>query len=118
MEQKLEPLFRVRVLVEYDPTYQVHVARCLETGSVVTADDAETAWEMIRELLDDEISYAIEHRNLSNLFSSPAPLDIWVRWRDLVRNSQVPTENVMIKAQELRFDRPEVETEVAMARTI
>ena len=67
-----EPLFTLRVLTELDETYGVYVSRCLETGHVVTADDKTTASSMMQELLQDEITYAVEHQNFPNLFSEPS----------------------------------------------
>jgi hypothetical protein len=73
-------LFSLRVLLRYDKKYAVHVAQCLETGNLVTADTSNEARAMIKELLEDEIAYALKHRNLKNLFSSPAPLEVLVQW--------------------------------------
>jgi hypothetical protein len=80
-ESFLNPL---RVLAEYDTTYNTHVAYCLETGSVVTAENADDLKSMIKELLEDEISFAIANKNLTNLFSTPAGFDIFVKWQEAV----------------------------------
>src|ERR1700730_12855593 len=74
------PFFRLRVLIEFNQKYGVFAAHCLETGNVVTADSSVEAKEMIKELLEDELCFAIEHNNLRNLYSSPAPMEIWKRW--------------------------------------
>lgn len=71
-------LFRFRVLVETEGP--IWVATCLETGSVATADDQDTVREMIREVLDDEWRHNIEHCNVNNLLSTPAPISTWARW--------------------------------------
>lgn len=76
---------KLRVLAEYNSTYNTFVARCLETGSVVTADDFDTLKSMIVELLEDEVTYAIEHDNLGNLQSAPAPVEVWVKWQKAAR---------------------------------
>jgi hypothetical protein len=110
-----EPLLSLRVLSEYDKQFGVHVARCLETGHVVTADDATTAIDMMREILEDEINFAIEHQNLPNLFSTPASFDVWVRWRRAVAGQKRKPEMILlnIDARELRLDNePEVSTEL------
>jgi hypothetical protein len=110
-----EPLLSLRVLSEYDKQFSVHVARCLETGHVVTADDANTAIDMMRELLEDEINFAIEHQNLPNLLSTPASFDVWVRWRRAVAGQKRKPEMILlnIDARELRLDNePEVSTEL------
>ena len=83
-------LFRLRVLAAWDSEYKVFVARCLETGSVVTADDAETVENMIQEVLEDEINFALENDNLANLFSSPAPFEIWEQWRKAMKAGKEP----------------------------
>lgn len=83
-------LFRLRVLSAWDSECRVFVARCLETGSIVTADDCDTVTDMIKEVLEDEITFAMEHNNLSNLFSSPAPLEIWEQWRKAVKAGAEP----------------------------
>lgn len=73
-------LFSFRVLLRYDQKFGVHVAQCIETGSVVTADRQEDSKAMIIELLEDEIAFALENNNLANLFSSPAPVEVWTQW--------------------------------------
>jgi hypothetical protein len=97
-----ERLFNLRVLIEFDSTYNAHVARCLETGSVVTADDEATLKSMITELLEDEISFALDNDNLANLFSTPAPLDVWFKWDQEIRKGVKPDFlplNIRIKEQ-------------------
>lgn len=84
----LAPLFDFRVLLRFDLKYKVHVAQCLQTGSTVTSDSAEEALEMMKELLEDEISFAIRHNNMKNLYSSPAPLEVHLQWL------QAATENL------------------------
>ena len=105
----------LRVLVEYDQKHKFFVAYCLQTGSVVTADDQDTAVDMIKELLVDEVSYAIVHSNLRNLFASPAPLEIWKKWSTNAAKHGSQREKVVIVARELRLDEPEMEVNVARA---
>jgi hypothetical protein len=76
----LATLFDLRVLLRYDTKYNVHVAHCIQTGSVVTSDSQDDVLEMMKELLEDEISFAIRNKNLKNLFSSPAPLEVHLQW--------------------------------------
>lgn len=79
----MEPMFRFRVLIDFEIRGDVFVARCLETGSVATAADAETAEDMMVELLVDAITFAVDHNNLAkSLCSSPMPLEVWFRFRD------------------------------------
>src|SRR5438045_1187257 len=76
----LQPLDPLKVFVEYDTQYQVYVAQCLQTGHLVTADDAATAKEMIRELLADEVSLAVKNNDISSLLSNPAPMELWFKY--------------------------------------
>ena len=81
IKEKILPMFQFRVLIEHDEKYKAWVAYCLETGSVTTADDADTVESEIIELLEDESSYAIQRKNLANLFNSPAPFEKWEAWQ-------------------------------------
>jgi hypothetical protein len=110
-----EPFIPLRVLVEYDQKYKFFVAHCLQTGNVVTAEDADTAEEMIKELLVDEVTYAITHNNLKNLLSSPAPMDVWKRWSVTAAQNGTKTFKLDIVARELKIDEPDV-SEVKVAR--
>src|SRR5258708_1238430 len=85
-ESFLNPL---RVLAEYDTAYKTHVAYCLETGSVVTAESFDDLKSMMKELLEDEISFAITNKNLTNLFSTPAGFDVFVKWQEAVEKNGV-----------------------------
>ena len=109
------PLFEWRALLEYDSKYKIFIAHCLETGSVVSADDPDTAKEMIKELLEDEITYAIERKSLKNLLSSPAPLDVHIRWQQAAEKTPPEKMTLNIRAEELRLDRPDVETRIDFA---
>lgn len=80
-------MFNLRVLLRYDEKYGVHVAHCFETGSLVTADTSDEAKEMIRELLEDEIDFALKTRNVKNLFSTPASLEVLVQWMEAARSN-------------------------------
>lgn len=111
-----EPFIVLRVLIEFDTKYKFYVAHCLQTGSVVTADNVENTEGMIKELLEDELSYAIVHGNLKNLFSTPAPLEIWKKWSIAAAKSQPKKVKLNITATELRLDEPElVPPEVKLA---
>lgn len=114
-KQSEVPFFRVRVLLEFDETYKVFAAHCLETGNVVTADSTEEAREMIKELLEDEISFAIEHRNLKNLYSSPAPLEIWQKWMQAAKEKTPEIIHLNSSAHEIMLD--DEPTEVTIAQT-
>lgn len=90
--KELIPMFNLRVLLRYDSKYKVHVAHCIETGNVVTAESEEEARAMIKELLEDEISFALINENLKNLFSSPAPMDVLVEWMNAARDGKETVE--------------------------
>jgi hypothetical protein len=112
------PFFRLRALIEFNQKHNVFAAYCLETGNVVTADSSEEAKEMIKELLEDELCFAIEHNNLRNLYSSPAPMEIWKRWHRAARENGVTTEPLNISAQEIRVNESESEyNEVTLVET-
>jgi hypothetical protein len=112
--QEESPLFMFRVLIEFDSGYNTFVARCLETGSVATADDANIVEDMIKELLLDEVTFAIEKNNLANLYSSPAPLDVWMRFRRAQQRQQGVLPKPMHKA--IRAQNEEVPAEIEIAR--
>lgn len=86
----LTQLFPLRVLGEYDKKYEVFVSYCVETGSVTTADDMDTAVDMMKEVLEDEISRALASKNFGNLFSTPAPIEVREKWAQLA--AQNPTQ--------------------------
>jgi hypothetical protein len=79
---KPEPMFRFRALIERDEERGIFVGQCLETGSVCTADDADTAQDIMAELLEDEIAFNLDHDNLANLLNCPAPSRIWLNYID------------------------------------
>ena len=113
MPTKMEsPLFRFRVLIGFDSSYNTFVARCLETGSVATAGDAETVEDMIKELLIDELMFALEHNNLANLYSTPAPIDVWLKFRQATQNG-VPSKPMQ---RAVRAREEEVPTEIKIAQ--
>jgi predicted RNase H-like HicB family nuclease len=113
MDQKTEPLFIFRVLIEWSNDYNVFVARCLETGNVATASSTEVAEDMIKELLIDEVTFAVNEDNIENLYSSPAPLEIWMRYRSAVQ--QGVSSKPMQRA--IRATNEEVPAEIQVARS-
>lgn len=105
MSEIFDPAFIVlRVWAYRHSTYGIHVAQCLETGSIVTADDYSVVEEMILELLEDEVSHAIQHWNMTNLFSSPAPFDYWLKYHDAEKNGA----QVKVCNYQIRFGRMEI----------
>lgn len=83
-------LFNFRGISKWDSEHEMFVAYCLETGSTATTDESrEEAMQMLYEVLEDEVQHAIKHKNLTNLFSAPLPLDFWKEWLDGA-NSTIP----------------------------
>jgi hypothetical protein len=115
--QLLDPL---KVFVEYDTQYRIYVAQCLQTGHLVTADDPETTREMITELLEDEVSYAVKNNDISNLLANPAKMELWFKWELSAKTAPDKLVQRTIKIvhgevpQELRLlvGQAEVETEI------
>lgn len=103
--------FRLRILARYDEHFKIYVAQCLETGSVATADDQDTLLEIMTELLEDEIGFALQHKNLSNLFSTPAPHDVWIKWRKAAKKGNLQTLPLNVEIKEL----PDEETSAGVA---
>lgn len=115
--QLLDPL---KVFVEYNAQYGIYVAQCLQTGHLVTADDQEMAKEMITELLEDEVSFAVKKNDISSLLANPAPLELRIKWELAAQTNKLDERKIKIHgevAQELRLllGQAEVETEVKIA---
>lgn len=122
----LQPIDPLKVFLEFNEEYQVYVAQCLQTGHLVTADEPDMAKEMITELLEEEVSRAVQANDLSRLLSHPAPMALFFKW-DIA--SQVPsamdeTRTIRIPGgvpRELRvlvgqdYRNVEVETEIKIA---
>jgi hypothetical protein len=116
MVGKEQTMFRLRVLPFFDSIHGFYVAQCLETGSITTASDRETALDMMDELLEDEISQALKFENLANLYSTPAPLEIHKRW---VREAELygtTTRPLNIKVEKVTLDDIQRVAEVEFAR--
>lgn len=125
----LQPLNPLKVFVEYDTQYRVYVAQCLQTGHLVTADDADTAKEMITELLEDEVSIAVKENDISRLLSNPAPMELWFKWelaskmpnaiepRKIRVSGGVPQVLSVLVGQDYRTVEVETEIQIATGRT-
>lgn len=109
------PFIQLRVLAEFDEKYKTFVAYCLETGSVVTADDADSLKDEMQELLEDELSFAFETKNLANLFSSPAPFEKWVKWQEVAEKKKPDVIELFLE-RPVRKGQQGVTTEVQLAR--
>ncbi len=81
-------LFDFKVLIEPDKENGGFAAYCLQTGSVATADDWQTAESILDEVLQSEAVHALETKDFANLYSSPAPPDIWFRWYKLAETKR------------------------------
>ena len=109
-------LFDLRVLAERNERFDVHVAYCLQTGSVATADDFDTVWVMMKELLEDEITYAWKYDNLANLFSNPAPTEIWMKWYELSQKQEPEIIKLEIDWEKIRPYERRKREEVAVLK--
>jgi hypothetical protein len=112
MSKTRRPYFRFRVLLDFDDKHKVYVGYCLETGNVVTADDMETASDLMKEVLEDEASNAIKFENYSNLFSKPAPKSIWDRWNELSETIEPFVRELNIKNEQVTLDDKQTSAKV------
>jgi hypothetical protein len=122
----LQPLDPLKVFLEFNEQYQVYVAQCLQTGHLVTADEAEMAKEMITELLEAEVSEAVRANDLSGLLSNPAPMALFFKFAlaEQVPSAMDETRTIRVSGgvpQELRvvvgqdYSTVEVKTEIRIA---
>jgi hypothetical protein len=93
---------RFRVLVEFDSNYQYYVARCLETDSTATADKLDELKILIKELLEEEITFAVVNNGVEALFSKQAPPETWMRWYRVVRTQQPEKIELTVHVSETR----------------
>jgi hypothetical protein len=85
---RVTSLFDFKVLVEPSIDEGGFVAYCLQTGSVATADDSDTAESILDEVIESEANHALETKDFANLYSSPAPPDVWFRWYKLAETKR------------------------------
>lgn len=116
MDKAVDPFghLRFRVLEEVDPDYGTLVARCLETGTTVTADDAPTLRKLITTALQLHIKLAAESANPEALYHQRATPDVWVRY-DAV---SVKPDTVRIEVNLSSAPRREVTSEISIAQNI
>lgn len=105
--------FQLRVLLSW--TGGVCWAQCLETGSIVTADDANTARSMIMEVLKDEVRRAQDDSNLSNLFDTPAPLGIWQTYYEWSQVSHPKELGRGVRILALRRPKPAMQAQTSIS---
>jgi hypothetical protein len=105
----------LRVLEEYDPSYQTWVATCLETGTVATADDVTQLEASIRETLELEVSLAVKSDNWAGLLHRPASPDTVAKWLLVAGTTQVVKSNLTISLP--TTPRREVQSEFRIAKS-
>ncbi len=115
--QLLDPL---KVFLEYDTQYEVFVAQCLQTGHLVTADDPETAKDMIEELLENEVSMAFQQNDLNRLLSHPASIETRAKWELAALASKLDERKIRVHGEipqglRLLIGHAEVETDIKIA---
>jgi hypothetical protein len=84
----------LRVLEEHDDRFQTYVARCLETGTIVTGDSMEEAHDLLMETLQMEVIQAGRARRAYALFEKPAGPRYELRWQVLAAE-QAPYEDTV-----------------------
>jgi hypothetical protein len=92
-------LFDFKVWIQPDEDTGGFAAYCLETGSVATADDAQTAETLLDEVIQSEAVNALDTKNFANLYSSPAPQEIWDRWYKLAETKQPKVRFLPLRPQ-------------------
>jgi hypothetical protein len=86
----------LRVLEEYDSDFKVHVARCLETGTLATGDSMEEAHDLLMETLRLEIVQASRARCPLALFEKPAGPSYVLRWQALGSEREPVVETLTV----------------------
>jgi hypothetical protein len=105
---------RWRVLEEIDPEYQTPTARCLETGTTVTADDPSELRRLITQALQLHIKLAAERKDPEALYRQRAAPDVWVRY-DMASADEVL--RIKIDVNVLGASRRGVQSEISIAQT-
>lgn len=92
------PLFEFRVWVEQEASNHFS-AHCLETGAVATANDETTVLSIIEEVLESEAALALDSNDFTNLYSSPAPPDVWFKWNAMAEKRKPTIRTFEIKSR-------------------
>jgi hypothetical protein len=106
----------LQVLEEIDPEYGTLVARCLETGTTVTADDAATLRKLITEALQLHIKLAAERGDAEAIYHQRATPDVWVRYNAAA--SAGPSERVTLEVDVSGTPRRGVKSEISIVRSL
>jgi hypothetical protein len=86
----------LRVLEEFDPEFNTHVARCLETGTIATAETMEEAHGLLMESLRLEVVQVSRARRAVALFEKPAGAVYELRWQALASHQEPIAETVTV----------------------
>jgi hypothetical protein len=100
MQEDVPEKLTLRVLEEYDSDFKTHVARCLETGTIATADSPEEAHDLLMETLRLEVVQVSRARMALALFEKPAAPVYELRWQSLAAQEAPTTQTIMV------FDSP------------
>jgi hypothetical protein len=68
---------------------------------------------MMVELLEDEASHAIKYDNLGNLYSAPAPKDVWNEWVTLAKKYGVERRPIKVRVEKVNLDDNSAQVELA-----
>lgn len=111
MVTDINPAFEhleLRVLEEYDPNYETFVARCLETGTTVTAPTMDELQRLMLENLRLEIKLAAKALKLDNLLRQQASSDVFVRWQQYAASARTESMDIDIEATPRRTVKSEI----------
>jgi len=86
----------LRVLEEFDNNFKVHVARCLESGTLATGHSMEEAHDLLMETLRIEVVQASRARRPLALFDKPAGPWFALRWQTLASEKEPVAETMMV----------------------
>jgi hypothetical protein len=106
----------LHVLEEYDEEHETFVARCLETGTVSTANEMDSLREIMRETLQLEITLAARSGNFANLWKRPAPGDVWARWHYAAGSGGKDESTMTISISLGTIPKREVKSEIRITK--
>jgi hypothetical protein len=93
----------LKVLIDFDETYHVYAARCLETGATASATTADEAQSLIKETLELDILLAARANSLTGLFHVCAAPEVWARWYE--SKAAFPNDSEKVNL-EIKLDPP------------
>ncbi len=86
----------LRVLEEFDPEFKTNIARCLETGTVATAESIDEAHDLLMETLRLEVVQVSRARRPLALFEKPAGPIYELRWQALAAEHAPTPETITV----------------------